>query len=96
MRSTTVRLVQAPAAAMCRCDLEDCTGICDPSPASPRRSLLQRAVTAARRRVLQFQIRSTEKYLDEAAAAGILVGNVINEWHWQLHDLRARLAALQG
>lgn len=50
----------------------------------------------ARIQMLRYEIRSNEQYLDDAARAGIIAGDVIEEWHAQLRDARRRLRELEA
>jgi hypothetical protein len=87
-----------PSAARCRCAAEDCSGICDPSPA-PRAGLLARMVRATVRRAriacLRFDISSHEQYLAQCERDGIVVSDTIVDWTYALQDKRAELRALE-
>lgn len=97
---STVRQALAPlpvptAARRC-CAAEDCSGMCDPTPAPRRGNLLQRMLRAARIASLRFDIRSHEQYLAQCERDGILVSDTVIDWTYALQDKRAQLRALEA
>lgn len=73
----------------------DFGGLPGDAPARPR-PLVVRMVRAVERAFLRYRISSTQRYLDDCARDGILVGHVVDEWRWEIHDMRLRLAELEG
>ena len=84
-----------PSSARRCCVAEDCSGMCDPTPAPRRGNLLQRMVLAARCAALRFDIRSHEQYLAECDRDGIVVSDTIVDWTYALQDKRAQLRELE-
>lgn len=76
----------------CGCDVEHCTGTC---PARRSRTLLQRVARAVQRAALRYRIRSNQRYLADCEQHGIVIGHMVDEWRWDLHEMQVRLRELE-
>jgi len=94
VRQTLLPLPIPSSARRC-CAAEDCSGMCDPTPAPRRGNLLQRMVLAARRAGIRFEISALEQHLVEAERDGIVVSDTIVDWTYALQDKRAQLREME-